>query len=300
MKRSWAVIPTLVLVFVFLLGAPVFAANSGGLNGEARMADLIVSLYWRSVSMGSEIESNGGNCGETFRGEYLKVVAAMETLQKELASRIITDMDSGRFGSLKNFSGSYKERQHFDRLPLYPICEAVTGRVRTEMMNGGRVTMNALGVVSEENFRAEYFPGYGYAEPGYKYRKGRELEAIHLNAYWQDEEKMIETAKHFKGVIDIKVGAGLRDSGNVTNYVELSPPFKLDVGGHFIMAVEASFDTTEKLTTVARKKYATTKVWFELFRHKTFGSEWELCGKTFEMQELFTNEEVIAQVKIGK
>ncbi|MBI3038086.1 hypothetical protein HYY75_03395, partial [bacterium] len=41
--------------------------------------------------------------------------------------------------------------------------------------------------LSSEQFR-EYFPGYGYSEPGYKYRKGKEVGREPKGTTWQQEE----------------------------------------------------------------------------------------------------------------
>lgn len=186
--------------------------------------------------------------------------------------------------------------------------------LRFEALNGSREAAQALSDIENGNSSAEsagisengkpskeYLPGYGYTEPGYKYQKGRELSSEFLNAFWQDEEKVIETAQHFEGTIEFKLGAGLRESPFISNYKELSAPFNVNFGGHAALAVNVSFDARTRITTQARKKYAQTKIWFELFRRKNLsGGDWELCGKTYEMRDIYTNEEVVTEARFDR
>lgn len=300
MYRSGSFITLMSFVSLLLICVAPLQAAAAVTGGEAGMVSRIVEQYFAVSEISTKVECAGGNCGGTLECEYAKAVGELCSLQKDLSSAIVAGMNKGDHAPLKNFSAAYNERSAAERLPLYPVCAAAIENFRTGLMNGKTAAAASLGVISEENFASEYFPGYGYAEPGYRYRKGRELDSEFLNAYWQDEEKIIETAVHFQGNIEVGAAAELRASPHVTNFTELSAPFKMNVGGHVIFAVAASFDSRTRLTTVARKKYASTKVWFELHRRKNFGGEWELCGKTFEMRDIYTNEEVISGVKYEK
>ena len=57
----------------------------------------------------------------------------------------------------------------------------------------------------------EYFPGYGYAKPGYTpYRKGEEVEREFLYAYWKDEEIDELTSMEKELTIEVKLLAQLK------------------------------------------------------------------------------------------
>lgn len=294
-KGSRALIVALACALIFAVTPDAFALAPHKVPASS---DRIVSLYWKALEISYGADARGGSCPAGALEEQKRVLDELSSLQNELASGIVADMAGGSYDSLKVFSGEYAARHSAERSAFAPVCAQVIETAVRSAAEGNKELCRALGVTADR-FAAEYFPGYGYGEPGYNYRKGKEIDSEFLNAYWQDEEKVIETATHFEGAIDFKLGAGLREAPGVTNYRELSAPFNLDIGGHIMLAIKVSFDSSVRITTKNRKKYAQTKVWFELLRRKSGffgGGEWEACGKTFEMQDLYTKQEVISEI----
>lgn len=295
MKRFLVIAST---IFIFLsLFSTAFAINSDEDISiyESRIANEMIDKYWQAIDIIYVLEGKADRCDELVC-QYKKLVGRIDALRDELSTRIISRMNKKNFGPLKRFSDFYKCKQSYERIPLYAVCEPIIAKVKDDLAAGRKTSIYS----TAEEFAAEYFPGYGYAEPGYEYRRGKEIESQFLHAYWQEEEKIIETAQHFEGTIDFKLAAELRANPNITGYREHGEPFKIDIGGHLVVVVKVSFDTHMRLTTRSKKKYAATKVWFELLRRKKSvisSTPWEVCGKTFQMHDFYTNEEVISDVK---
>ncbi len=303
MNRSLIVI--LSLVFSVLLFVPAFAASEAEDTHkfEVRIANQMIVDYWQALELFYQIHGKGC-CDEGCGEKYQALIKKIDSQSKELSSRIIRKMNKEDLNSLKNFSEFYKAKQHYERQPLYLVCASIIEKVKSDMVSQNRNKNRGTVLFdSVEQFTAEYFPGYGYSEPGFEYRRGKELSSEFLHAYWQDEIKVVETAKHFEGTIEFKLAAELAMNPSIGNFKQIGEPFKVDIGGHITLVVKVSFDTRTQITTSSKKKYAATKVWFELSKRKKgtwSNTAWEVCGKTYEMHDFYTNEEVVSAIKFGK
>jgi len=300
MNRSLIFI--LSLVFSVLLFVPAFAASEAEDTHkfEIRIANQMIADYWQALDLFYQIHGKS-SCNENCAEKYQALIKKIDSQSKELSARIIRKMNKEDLNSLKNFSEFYKAKQHYERQPLYVVCASIIEKVKSDMVSQNRnKNRGAILFDSVEQFTAEYFPGYGYSEPGFEYRRGKELSSEFLHAYWQDEIKVVETAKHFEGAIEFKLAAELAMNPSIGNFKQIGEPFKVDIGGHITLVVKVSFDTRTQITTSSKKKYAATKVWFELSKRKKGGfssSAWEVCGKTYQMHDFYTNEEVVSAVK---
>ena len=135
----------------------------------------------------------------------------------------------------------------------------------------------------------EYFPGYGYAEPGYRYRRGKELGRDYKGDFWQYEEHTYQKETTHSIMVSLDVLAILKSllgQGLITN-LQISGPQEIPVNGAFVVAYEATFTTKESMTTKAQRQYEIYRVWFELFRTKKDiwnpETAWELCGKNYQI-----------------
>lgn len=295
MKRFMVLASTLFIVLSFFSTAFALNSDEDITIYESRIANQIIGKYWQAIDIIYTIEGKAEQC-DNLVCQYKQLVNQINSLSNELSAHIISKMNKKNFGPLRKFSDFYKCKQSYERIPLYSICDPVIKKVKEDIASNGRTSIFS----SADEFAAEYFPGYGYAEPGFEYRRGKEIESQFLHAYWQEEEKIIETAQHFEGTIDFKLAAELKVSPNITGYREIGEPFKIDIGGHIVVVIKVSFDTHMRLTTRSKKKYAATKVWFELLKRKKSvmsSTPWTVCGKTFEMHDFYTNEEVISEVK---
>lgn len=145
------------------------------------------------------------------------------------------------------------------------------------------------------------FPGYGYPDPDYVYRKGRELERIFLSAYWRTENKTLEQSKHVETSMELSVAAGWGQqntaNGNIENF-KIGSTSNINIDGEMKTMCKVTFTTKTTLITECIVKFQRTKVWYELFHAKKgflgmWQGDWALCGKTYEVAEEETGEQVI-------
>lgn len=197
------------------------------------------------------------------------------------------------YEQIQMLSDIYRSLPDGAKNSLYPIL----GTIRFEIIHNDSP-------LTEEQFR-EYFPGYGYSEPGYKYRKGRELDREYKGVTWQYEEQTISTTWNVSLVINIDlVGIlqGMLTSGVIKN-LKVSEPYNMNVSGQPMIVCNVSFQRIKAITTKINRKFEINKVWFELLRAKSSvwsDSEWELCGKTYEILQEPTGEDVVTGIQESK
>ncbi len=295
MKRYLIAATAICLIFSFFSTAFAINHDEDLTIFETRIANEMIIKYWQALDILYVIEGKAEPCNDLVC-EYKKLVSQIESLSDELSGHIVSKMNKKNMGPLKNFSNFYKCKQSYERQPLYSVCDPVIKKVKEDILAGNKLALYS----TAEEFEAEYFPGYGYADPGFEFRRGKEIETQFLHAYWQEEEKIIEMAQKFEGTIDLKLAAELRVNPRISGYKEIGEPFRIDIGGHIVVVIKVSFSSSTKLTTRSKKKYAATKVWFELLKRKKSiisSTPWEVCGKTYQMHDFYTNEEVISEVK---
>lgn len=267
MKKMLLIATLLVLTCTVM---PVMAESTVTNDGWA-----IVSSYWKAMDLHYKI-SELREPQDGLTRDYAEAMKNLEERSQQLANTVVKGLEAGDRSELEALSAFYKERSEFER----PAFEMVVTSVLDWMNNA-----ELQGKVKFAD-RAEYFPGYGYADPKYKYRKGQEVEREETSKYWQDEERTIESEQTFEGLIEFELAAQLKNDANVSEFKEMGAPMSLNIGGHIKMYVKVSFRVFKKLVTKAKKQYAVNKVWFELFRApKTYWSTptWEVCGKTYEL-----------------
>jgi hypothetical protein len=211
----------------------------------------------------------------------------------ELGKELVTSMKKKIFGITQLTSEVYKSLPVNARPALY----GVLGYLKVEMAQSN------FKFLSEQKFR-EYFPGYGYTEPGYKYRKGRELDREYKGVTWQNEEHSISTTWNVNLTISIdllNIISGLVTGGAIKN-LEVGPQYSMNVGGQPMIVCNVSFQRIKSIVTKTNRKFEINKVWFELLRAKSSiwsDSEWELTGKTYEILQEPTGESVVTGIEGG-
>ena len=149
---------------------------------------------------------------------------------------------------------------------------------------------------------SEYFPGYGYGEPGYKYRKGRELSREEKGFRWQDEEQVIHVDVDVELVISLDLLPRFREmipAGRIRDF-QVGEPFTAMIDGQPLLAVKVKFTASSMLRTVTRRKYEVNRVWFELLRAQGGiwnQGPWETCGQTYVVIQEPTGEYVTTSVR---
>jgi hypothetical protein len=134
------------------------------------------------------------------------------------------------------------------------------------------------------------FPGYGYAEPGYVYRRGEELPNPQvLSVYWKKITKTYQKGTKFH--VNVEVGANANFGGNAD--VKLVGKGTVNIGGQIKNVNEYEVTVNETTNTACTVKYQKKKVWYVLYKAKKsiwssigFGSyTWTKCGKTYVIIE---------------
>lgn len=140
------------------------------------------------------------------------------------------------------------------------------------------------------------FPGYGYAEPGYQYRKGLELSREKLSTFWREEERFLETNQENELVIELRFLADFTSSLQAGESASVLESFQINVNGEMKNVVKVKYTIHQTLKITCTVKYQKTKVWYELHRRKinwfSYG-DWESCGQTYVIDEEPT-EDVVA------
>jgi len=210
----------------------------------------------------------------------------------QIGKDVIRSIKKTDYGQVEMLSDIYRSLPEGARNALYPTL----GYMKVE------VTQGETEYLTEEKFR-EYFPGYGYSEPGFKYRKGRELDREYKGVTWQYEEQTISTTWNVSLTINIDLVAilkGLVTGGAIKN-LRVSEPYNMNVGGQPMIVCNVSFQRIKAITTKINRKFEINKVWFELFRTKSSSWSdpvWELTGKTYEILQEPTGEDVVTSIGV--
>jgi len=208
-----------------------------------------------------------------------------------VGKEVLSSIKKNQYGQIELMSDIYKSMPVGARAALYRAL----GYMKVE------ISHDFSKYLSEEKFR-EYFPGYGYTEPGYKYRKGRELDREYKGVTWQSEEHSISTTWNVNLTISIdllNILSGLVTGGAIKN-LEVGPQYQMNVGGQPMIVCNVTFQRIKSIVTKTNRKFEINKVWFELLRAKSsIWSEgaWETVGKTYEIMQEPTGEAVVTGIE---
>lgn len=220
---------------------------------------------------------------------YVKACEIYEKQSINLGKHILASLDRD-FEVVEVVSDIYRSFDPITRQAFYPAL----GVVKTAFTTEWKPPLTA------EKF-AEYFPGYGYAEPGYKYRKGREIDREQKGYSWQSEEQSITTTWNVELVVTldiVQILTGLATGGAIKD-LNVGPQYQVNMNGTPTFVCKVTFTRVKAITTKTNRKFEVNKVWFELLRAKVSGwstGPWEVCGKTYEILHEPTGEEVVTGI----
>lgn len=285
MKKR-AVILSVLLVLAL---TPAFANPATKVDRAESLANGLVSLHWQ---MNEALYQAGQNPGTAAQETVEKLAKIYDATCTEMSKLLLTCLDPQDRAPLARVSDVYKSHDAVTRMAFYPALQ----QLRFAVLHSDQPTM------TEAEFR-DYFPGYGYTEPGYKYRKGREIDRENKGVTWQSEEQTIQSTFNVKLVINIDLLDIFKGmvGGGIIRDLRIGKEFTQHVGGQPMICVEISFQLVKSIVTKTNRKFDVNKVWFELLRAKigSWGSvgEWEVCGKTYEILHEPTGEAVVTDVK---
>lgn len=289
-KYQLTIVTVLFLTLVSVM--PGFAAFDGYAPGHKHFtlqtqAFQIVRQYWHTTDLLLEYTKNPT---EENMARYNQSIEIHAKQSSELAKFLLATLDES-IEPLEALSEMYKSLDPAARRSLTTALGVVKAAVVQQVTTK----------LTPEQFRG-YFPGYGYTEPGYKYRKGREIDRENKGSTWQSEEQSIQTNFQAELTISIDLLDILKGmaAGGVIKNLKVDGPFEGHMNGQPLLLAKVSFQVIKTITTRTNRKFDVNKIWFELLRAKSNGwstGEWEACGKTYEIINEPTGEEVVTNVK---
>ncbi len=235
----------------------------------------------------------------TYLQQYKTELRILNEKAYDLSDVIIKDIEVDKLSSLRYFSKLYKSKKPLEKLSLNMVAQPIIERVRQIILAGQSAPRTGVfgAFTTVEEFKAEYFPGYeGDINPNYYYRKGREISSEIIETYWKEVKNTYEAQEEVSGEVTLDYLEQLYNNEDVTDIEETSGVFEKIINGILTKCINVTFKAKAKITTISKRKYASTKVWFELLVNKTsvLVNKWEVCGKTYEMHEIYAGSEIIS------
>lgn len=275
-----------LLVAVLFLSAPVARASApiqdaAGRDAFSLRVSAVVHAYWHRVDARLAWLSRPSTSSAA---SHDRARDSLERSSFELAQEVQSSLAHDR-SKLDQLSGIYRSYETAARRALYPALRYL----RIEAAHSG-------GPLAGRGVFENYFPGYGYAEPGFAYRKGREVAREHKGTTWVEENRTITASGSVELVIDISLIPHLRqlESEGVIRNLKIGEPFETRT------SVKATFQASQTIVIKAKRKFDVEKIWFELLRAKGdpwwTTTPWEVCGRTYEIVNEPTGDTIVLAV----
>ncbi len=244
----------------------------------------LVRLYWDCAEFQYKYIIDA-DVEDAISEKYLVMIRSFDDKLNILSEGIISDSLSEDM-KIREFSEFYSQCP----IELRPVFDRVVENImiHTKVAKPSKNTGRMI---------REYFPGFGYSEPGYKYRKGNELSSEFLYARWEDEERTYTEEKEIELTVELKLVAELKLKFPDLKIIK---EFGVEIGETLVYCAKIRIKNTKTLAFHTKKKYGHYKKWFEIFKaKKTWFSTpvWEKCGQTYVNFVEPTGEEVATSIK---
>ncbi|MDD2715758.1 MAG: hypothetical protein PHW04_07695 [Candidatus Wallbacteria bacterium] len=251
---------TVLLLAVIFLFTPVFSADS---TLDTKVFTFIDHCFGYTEMLYQQKP----------QAEIEKTLDSLNAEADSISGAIISDLEKGDSSTYDQFVSFYNRPDIHECLEKRAPLNLIADRI-IEFKKAGREQTGTL------------FPGYGYADSGYVYRKGEELSREVVNTFWKQIEETFEKSTRYYMMMEVSLTANFK-SGTVK---KVGSPVSMNVGGNIKEVVECEVTMKETIRTTCRVKYENDKVWFRLYRAaKYLGGlwigDWEECGRTYEMKE---------------
>lgn len=283
----------IVLLLYLILSLSAAFAHEGHGPGQPQFAlqqrvFAVIRGYWACNELLVEYASQRSpQTLARYEAAYSVFEGESAALGQELASSLEAGPEKVRL-----LSDVYKNMPPAARVSLYPALRCLrAGAVHSDR---ARLSKGAFD---------KYFPGYGYAEPGFAYRKGREVSREAKGSTWVTEDRTIKAAASVELVVNISLlphFQALEAAGTIKN-LQVSDPFERARAGSSRSSVKITFQASQDLVIKTHRRFEVSKIWFELLRAKgdawwTTGP-WEVCGKTYEILDEPTGDADVTDVR---
>ena len=289
-SRVWV-----LAVLISLLALPVFSFD--GVSPDHKnfryqtMVFTTVQQSWAVNELYAQIAGSSIPSNDLLE-KYNKACEMFTKASEELGKAVLSTLDSRDREVVELVSSIYKSFDPIGRQALYPALGVVKRSLMVELRSP----------ITEAEFR-EYFPGYGYTEPGFKYRKGREISRENKGTSWQSEEHSITTTITVELTVTLDVLNILKGwlTGGIIKNLEVKESHETTMGGEPMIVFKVTFQIVKSIVTKTNRKFDVNKIWFELLRTKSGGwgggaAAWEVCGKTYEILQEPTGEEIVTGI----
>ena len=247
----------------------------------------MIHQYWTVQDLWTKLSDNDPDGLE----QYEEASALFQKQSQDIGKRLLAAVDEPKRESLIVVSDIYRSLDQNARPAMYPSLAVLKNALHQEFKYP----------ITEQEFR-EYFPGYGYTEPGYKYRKGREIDRENKGVTWQSEEHSITSTFKVSITISLDILSILKGmvTGGAIKNLKVHREYETNMAGTPLLVADVSFEVIKSLVTKTNRKFEVNKIWFELMRAATSGwnnvGPWEVCGKTYEIINEPTGEEVVTNI----
>ncbi|PLX18416.1 MAG: hypothetical protein C0601_05195 [Candidatus Muiribacterium halophilum] len=189
----------------------------------------------------------------------------------------------------------FNEYEKLDDVSKRFIYNEVISQLKEYEAASGKNTTNSIEVATTR--AGEYLPGYGYTDPDYLYKLGRELRSEHVQDFWKKEARTFESSSKHKIYVKASVAAEWANSGSAGGNIEgfeITGSTNYNVNGEVENYVEVEITLKETVETFAVIMYEKRKVFFEVYKAKLgfflwisngFDFVWDLDGECFLYKE---------------
>ncbi len=228
--------------------------------------------------------------------DHWQAVDALEQGEREIYMQKMNDIEESKDKLVQAITSSKENKERFvevfNNLPdeskhlFADIAQELNSQTRSE----------------------DLFPGYGYAEPGYYYRRGVEVRKELLQKFWKVEERTFESNYKYRFYIELKLSTQMQQTaeagGNIEGF-DVKGVYGIEVNGEIKECAEVEFSTKETLRTKCIIAYEKNKTWYELYRAEKgmwdwlpwTDLTWEECGETYLIHEEATDTEVMIEAE---
>jgi len=289
-----------VAVFLILLSLSVFVFSDEEVKPLSSEPDMqlvlhnLLSKYWKANEVIAKYYYHPGE---------LENVSEIEELYKEIDSTkkyLLGLYGEERYSPISAFLDEYEKLDATSKRFIYD-------EILVPLKEYEANTKSVHPVVSTR--AQQYIPGYGYTDPDYLYKLGREIKSEHVQNFWKKEKRTFESSKKHKIYVKASVAAEWANSGSAGGNVEgfdITGSTNYDVNGEVEEFVEVEITLKETVETFAVIMYEKRKVFFELYRaNKSFWSwlgngmdfKWEKAGECFLYKEFPASTDQIIEAQ---
>jgi len=301
MKTRTLITTLTAAILLITMAAGLRAETSGAvLTDTVLEGHQIIRAYWEKLDAWYAVEEypyeDSSEIGQ-LEQTYVEKARSYRNRCEDFARQVISTMKRDDIKLFYALSACYKKLHRLQKRALDPVASMIVEQIQADLLNNDGTLIALIPEEHQGNILREYFPGYGYSDPRYKHRKGRETKREFIQAFWKTEKETIQSTNYMEMTIEASLLPQLETQ---VQFLKILKLFNIEINGQIVAAAKVSFQVTKTLVTECRVRYAKNKVWFELWRKDKldlWGNTWELCGETYEFFEEPTGEEIVTSTR---